>query len=174
MTNPENNWVHVSIKGVDGTILDARAEDGDTLAALIDGSLGAGTYQGYVSNVFPTRAAGTDPVLQQAVTNVQQGQLAPPSLPAPTPPTVPPPPPGAAPQGQWQQSGQPDKIELGEVHGFKLTLHTKGQFGKPYVNAYNGSTKQKANVNLPDGLPTEAVDVNKAWEIAYSKLFPAA
>lgn len=168
MTNPENNWVHVSIKAANGTLFDARAEDGDTLAALVDGALGAGVYQGYVANALPV-AAGTDPVLQQATSNVQLGGLAPASLPAPTPPAAPSlPAAGAQAAGGWQQSGQ-DKRELGVLQdGTKLAIQ-KGHFGW-YINAYRPSDKWKLNANLPDGQPPETVDLNKAVEIVTAKM----
>lgn len=140
MPNPENNWVHISIKAPNGALFDARAEDGDTLQALVDGTLGQG--------VWSTAASGFDPetVGVEAVkstfgkTTEVKSENKPGGF-------------GAKPSGFGGTSSQqslPDKIELGTHEGYLITLQN-GKFGW-YANAYNRDTKQRLdNKNLPKG-----------------------
>ena len=67
-------------------------------------------------------------------------------------------------KGRQSQQSLPDKVELGEHEGYTITLHTKGKFG-PYVNAYNGQTKERMNVNVPKRMDPSQVDLNAAIEI---------
>ncbi len=64
-----------------------------------------------------------------------------------------------------RQESLPEKVELGEYDGYKVTLYTQGKFG-PYVNAYKkGGDPERLNVNLSKGADPSEVDLDAAVEI---------
>jgi hypothetical protein len=131
LSNPENNWIHFSVKAGDRPIVDARAEDVETLRALIDGALGVGAFEAAVRQYGFIHNDG-DAVTAQAVQNLQQGGVAPvnPGLQAngPRPDFVPQGVPLEAPPQQG--GGQPQYC----VHGEKKWVPpgTSSRTGKPY------------------------------------------
>lgn len=68
-------------------------------------------------------------------------------------------------KGGGGQQSLPDKIDLGEHDGYKITLYTKGKFGA-YLNAYQkGADPERWNANLEKGADPSKVSLEEAVEI---------
>lgn len=149
MSNPENNWVHISLKASNGTIFDARAEEGDTLRALVDGALGAGAYEIAAGSLDP--AAGAVETVKSSfgnTTTVKQG--------------------GFGDKGRQAQQSEPDEVELGEHDGYKIYAK-KSKFGGIYYSAFKAGADRinsKSIKGATVGQATLAEAIDKISEAA--------
>lgn len=130
MPNPENNWVHVSFKAPNGAIIDARAEDADTMRALFDGAIGVGAYESLIE--LPMQAVVNPTVVEnQAIQNLQNAGMV-----------------GTMPGVYRDQQQRTEPIQLGidPVTGASVTLYPEGKFG-PYVKDSAGTI-----ASIPKGM----------------------
>jgi hypothetical protein len=144
MSNPENNWVHISLKAANGALIDVRAEDGDTLRALVDGATEHGVYDRAVAGFAADAAeAGVEAAKKGFGKTTEQKSSG-----------------GFGNKGK--QSGGSAELDkyLGDHDGYKVTVKS-GKFG-PYFNAYNSTSKDRINVNVPKGMDPEQATLQDA------------
>jgi hypothetical protein len=141
MSNPENNWVHISLKIEGGALLDVRAEDGDTLRALVDGATTNGVYDAAVAGFDPGTKAVETVKKTFGKTTEQPAKSG-----------------GFGNKGK-QQAPDDDRF-LGKHDGYGITVKN-GKFGY-YFNAYNSESKDRVNVNLPKGADPAVVTLQDA------------